>query len=62
MNGVAEYHAKWDKPIPKKQRENDLSDKHMMIYNGGLARRQEWRKDGVYREKEGWGKENNRMR
>ena len=31
---VEEYHAKYDKPIPKNQRPNDLSDKRMMIHNG----------------------------
>ena len=30
-----EYHAKWNKPIPKNQRLNVFPDKWRMIYNGG---------------------------
>ena len=45
MNGIEEYHAKWNKPIPKNQRQNAFPDKWRMIYNGGKGRG-EWEKNG----------------
>ena len=35
MDGIGEYHAKWNKPNPKNQRLDVFPDKWMMIYNGG---------------------------
>ena len=35
MDEIGEYHAKWDKPISKIQKTNDLADKRMMTRNGG---------------------------
>ena len=35
MDGIEEYHAKWNKPSPKNQRLIVFPDKWMMIYNGG---------------------------
>ena len=35
MDEVGEYQAKWDKPIPRKLRMYDISEKLMMIYNRG---------------------------
>ena len=34
MDGIGEYHAKRNKPIPKDQRLNVFPDKRIMIYNG----------------------------
>ena len=42
MKRIGEYHAKWNKPIPKKQRLNVFSDKWMMIHNSGGG----WEKNG----------------
>ena len=33
MDGVGEYHAKNNKPIPNKQRLNVFSDMRMLIHN-----------------------------
>ena len=35
MDGIEEYHAKWNKPSSKNQRSNVFPDKWRMIYNGG---------------------------
>ena len=40
MNGIGEYHAEWNKSIPKNQRPNVFPDKWRMIYNGGGVGRQ----------------------
>ena len=37
MDEIGEYHATWDKPISKNQRTNDLADKRMRTYNGGVG-------------------------
>ena len=42
MDGIGEYHAKWNKPSPKNQRLNVFPDKWRMIYNGGGG----WEKNG----------------
>ena len=64
MEGVGEYHAKRNRPIPKNQRPYDFSDKWIMIHNE--KGRQEWRKNELCRGKCwggcGQGKENKRMR
>ena len=49
MDGVGEYHPKWDKPFPKNQRPNDFSDKWMMIHNRNGEVRKEWKKNGLCR-------------
>ena len=33
MDGVGEYHAKWNKPNPKNQRPIVFSDMQMLIHN-----------------------------
>ena len=45
MDGIGEHHAKWNKPISKKQRPKVFPDKWRMIYNGG-GRCGEWEKNG----------------
>ena len=42
MDEIGEYHAKWNKPIPKNQRLNIFSGKWMMIQNRGCG----WEKNG----------------
>ena len=44
MDGIGEYHAKWNKPRPKNQRPNVFPDKWKMIYNGGGGG--EWENNG----------------
>ena len=65
MDGVGEYHAKWNKPIPKNQRLNVFPDKWMMIYNGSGG--WEWEKNGgtldyVEENEREWGMKNGGMR
>ena len=51
MDEAGEYHDMRHKPMSKKERKNDLTDKRMMTRNGGWKGRQEWRKEGLYRGK-----------
>ena len=53
MDGIGEYLAKWNKPIPKSQMPNAFSDKWMMIYNrgGGKEVREEWNNFRLHRGK-----------
>ena len=55
MDGVGEYHAKWNKPIPKNQRPNVFSDKWMMIHNEGWEGGQNGVRMNCIEENEGWG-------
>ena len=66
MDEIGEYHAKWDKPISKNQKTNDLGDKPMMIHNRGWEGGKNGGRMDCIEEKEGWGgvegRKNNRMR
>ena len=53
MDEIGEYHVKWDKPISKIQKTNDLPDERMMTHNGGWGGKNEGRRDCI-EGKESW--------
>ena len=59
MDEIGEYHGKWDKPIYKIQKTNDLTDKRMMTLIGGEKGARMEEGGTVYREKRSgrsWGR------